>query len=158
MIKINMLSKEQKSLAEAVLKFEKEHRSKSFAERNNLGRMKNCKVCSIRHRAGEVCEQKILVAAPMTIKGMLRSAGKLPKRIRRHPNKLGLQLIEKTRKIFYDDFPLLSNPEDQDACQKEAQESMQLAKTKALRTIKADRKSKSRRVRLQQKASRKANR
>lgn len=160
MIRINLLSKEEIALADAVSKFQAEQYSKSFSERNpDLGKMIKCQICTRRHRSSQVCEQRFAlyeddtpVMAPLTGKSFLRSVGQLPKRINRHPNKFGLQLIERTRIVFHRDFPPIEDTPE------EAAESLKLARKKAFKELQMARKSESRRIRLQQKESRRANR
>lgn len=128
MIKINVLSKEQKALQAAIETFERAYYEKSFASRHpELGKMINCPVCLLRHRAYKICTQKFavgthdpapegekteLIANQTTKKGVLGAAMFAKKRVRSHHSARLLQLVERTRSLYMKHTKRFSDPND----------------------------------------------
>lgn len=123
-------------------------RSRSFAHRNNLGKMINCPVCTRRHY-GAQCEPTYAilhveedletgvktnvyrVANQKTRKGVLGAAVFAKKRLHPHLNQRKLQFIERVRTLFgFGTF-------DEDTAEFKA--ALKVARTKASRQLRAER-------------------
>lgn len=116
MIKINLLSSEQRKVNEAVAAFNTAHIAKSFSGRHpELGRMVKCQVCQTRHRDYIKCQQKfavgrydlapegekkILMADQTTRNGVMGAASVKGKRLKPHPNSYALQILERVKVKF----------------------------------------------------------
>lgn len=99
-------------VADAIAKFREEHAWKSFSGRHpELGKMKNCAVCGLRHRAIKVCKQKILTPAANTRKGVYGAAAFAKRRIKPHHSHALLQLVQLTQDLFDNYYPRIADPE-----------------------------------------------
>jgi hypothetical protein len=154
--------------------------SRSFSDRHpELGKMVNCRVCSTRHRVNErKCEQKFTytigdyehfveneagelvpdyrtvprAGERPTMKQTLGQAAFVKKRFNKHPSKIKLQLIERTRRVF------LELGFDLDETAEVFQKNLQRAKVIAAREIRAERELKDRAARRRADVSRRINR
>lgn len=143
-------------LQEAVAEFESEREAKSFSGRHpELGKMVNCGVCGRRHRSAHVCvpvyaRQKIydpetgqdtlggeLVASDKTVKGVYGAARVKGRRILRHRNATGLQVLERADRLYREEYLsfIKANTE------KERDELGKRALIQAIREIKAERRA-----------------
>ena len=120
MIKINVLhSMIDPVLRQAAAEFEKQHAGKSFSERYpELGKMINCYVCGLRHRAAKVCtpvyatsktetveaEDGSIVPAPMMASQLTRKgvygAEHCKGRILKHRNRWGLMVLDRATQYY----------------------------------------------------------
>lgn len=93
---------------EILQKFKLELVKRSFSGRNlHLGKMFNCRACRVRHRTSQKCEGNyVKTASQDTLKGIYGASGVKGKRIKPHPSKRALKLLELTRILFedYKDF------------------------------------------------------
>lgn len=131
MIKINLLQPTlHPTVQKALDAFNAERTAQSFSGRNpELGKMVNCPVCDRRHRSSHTCtpihsevirydendnEVKVpLVANQNTRKGV-HGAKNFRGRILRHRNAWGLQVLERTLKIYREDIESFPNATDED--------------------------------------------
>lgn len=114
---------EDKSLAEAIAKFVAEREAKSFSGRHpELGKMVNCPICLHRHRVSHTCIAVYVKLAD--------SYGRPKGRIKRHPNKRALQLIQRTQEL-YPKYSVRLKPIN----------AMKCARAEAGRTLRAERKA-----------------
>lgn len=145
-MEINLLSKEQQALNEAIFQFNVDLSERSFSNRHpELGRMFKCQVCKTRHRP-PVCKQRFALDEndePRLASGWGRGKGRTVPR----PNPVGLQIIELTRKIF----PKYEH-------RMEPVNAVKAARTEAYRTIKTGKRKIANRLRKIQKESRAINR
>ena len=121
MIKINVLhSMIDPVLRQAATEFEKQRAGKSFSERYpELGKMINCYVCGLRHRAAKVCtpvyatsktetveaEDGSIVPAPMmasqlTRKGVYGAKQFARQRILKHRNRWSLMVLDRATQYY----------------------------------------------------------
>lgn len=99
-------------VTDAAAKFREEHVAKSYSQRHlELGKMLNCKVCSRRHRSSIVCEQRILVPAAQTRKGIYGAQSFAKKRLCPHHSHKLLQLVQLTQALFPKYYPRIEDPE-----------------------------------------------
>ncbi len=136
----------------AAEKLHKELQEKSFSGRNpQLGRMVNCSVCDSRHRAAQVCEQKfamgssrrpvedqILLVAAKTRNGVLGAKQFKGKRLKPHPSKANLQLIQLTQDLFPMHFPFYRVPEPENATPEEITKQEIESATNAMTAARVD--------------------
>jgi len=113
MIKINLFNQDDYDrllLKRVIDAYHAERRVKSFSQRHpELGRMVNCQVCNLRHRASRVCvpvystelgnlnEQGVRV---LSTKKQKFGAAAFKGRIIKHRNAWGLQVLERATSIF----------------------------------------------------------
>jgi len=113
MIKINLFNQDDYNrllLKRVVDAYHAEREVKSFSQRHpELGRMVNCQVCNLRHRASRVCvpvystelgnlnEQGVRV---LSTKKQKFGAAAFKGRIIKHRNAWGLQVLERATLIF----------------------------------------------------------
>jgi hypothetical protein len=179
MIKINVLSPEQRLLNAAIADFNTAQYEKSFSGRHpELGKMVNCKVCGTRHRVNEKkCEQvftyrigdyelfrenengelvpdyrtAIRPDQKQTKKQREGSARFAKKRFNPHYSKEKLLFVERTRKIFQElGFSLEDTGEV-------FQKNLHRARILAAREIREERELRDRAIRRRQKVSRRIN-
>lgn len=164
MIRINLQTPENLALNRAVANAVNAIRNRPYAQRHpEMGRMINCPVCLHRHRSIRKCEphyavgrwdtapegeKKILMAAQNTRKGIFGVASVVKKRHHPHPNKKGLQLVERTRQLFPLSEPYYNDPAD----------AMKEARTEAGRELRKEKEAKQKLARQQQQVSRQINR
>jgi hypothetical protein len=140
---------ENQQLQEAVDKATKALRSRSYSGRHpELGKMIKCAACGRRHYDFKICEITYAkdadgneIVNPWGARSNIRG------RFHPHPSKRKLQLVQRTQKVFYEYQPYF----------KDAHDCMVEARTEAGRQLKAERKAESKRIRHQQKHSRRIN-
>ena len=146
------MNEEQKSfdVKEAVEKALTAIQLRSFAGRHpELGKMVKCQVCNKRHRE-PVCKSIYAMNAegqPRIVEGVGR-APFTKKRFHPHPNKRGLQLVQRTQQLFEENHPYISDPQD----------CMEYSRMQAGRELKKEWEEERKKKRKTQKESRRANR
>jgi hypothetical protein len=145
MIRINLLSAEQKKLAAELLKFEETHRSKPFSQRNPDKKMVKCLYCVEGRHVAPICTPRYAENTSTFTVGRSFVKGR---RLAPRPSQRQLLLVLRTRELMpkYELRGL------------EPINTMKLARAEASRSLRSERKDESKRVRDQQKRSRKINR
>ena len=148
MIQINLLTEDLSKRLEAVSKFYREFRQRSFSQRHpELGKMIRCH-CGRRHREAEACLCPPLTYSTEAQLGHFWRPSQLKgKRILPHHSANKLQLVERTQQKFPNFQPFFSDPEL----------AMKEARKEAQRELKKECKAESKRIRQQQIHSRKIN-
>jgi hypothetical protein len=91
---------EQESVRVAIEKFQETFRERTYFQRHpELGKMVNCAVCGMRHRASQVCEQKF-VKGYGPVKPKPRHGMGTGKRMNPHFSWRRLQIIDLTRQLI----------------------------------------------------------
>jgi hypothetical protein len=167
-------------LRKAVEGFIQTSSTRTFSERHpELGKMVNCAVCGTRHRQNErKCEQVftsrigdyelfrenekgelvpdyrtcIEPGTKPTKRQVVGAAAFAKKRLKQHPSKIKLLLIQKTRRIFEEHHFELDGTKEQ------FEKNLQRARVLAAREIRREREFADRKVRRQQDLSRRINR
>src|SRR4029077_12414306 len=160
MIRINLQSADVLNINRAIANAVNALRNRSFADRHQeLGKMRNCPICSLRHREPfcvpvyakfpedhpQAGQERIL---PMTTRKQVYGAAAFAKKrfLSHHSHRL-LQLVQMTQKLFEVHSRYLSDPT----------EAMKAARTEAGRLLKASRRSVAKAARMQQQLSRRIN-
>ena len=121
---------EEQKLKEAIDQTLAAIQSRSFSQRHlELGRMIKCQVCNKRHRE-PTC--KLIYAMDAEGKPrMVERAGRASfakKRFHPHPNRRGLQLVQRTQQLFGENNPYIPDPQD----------CMEYSRTQASRELKKE--------------------
>lgn len=140
----------KKLVTDAIQKFRDDYEHKSYSQRHpELGKMVNCRICGLRHRSIQVCQQRIIVSVPQTRKGIYGAAAFAKKRVRPHHSHRLLRIVETTQNLFPKYYP------DQI---KDAEKAMLAARGEAVKTLVKAEKKQRKVVRQRQQESRKINR
>jgi ribosomal protein L32 len=148
-------------VTEAVKRFRKEFRNRSFSQRNlALGKMVNCAVCGTRHRSSRICQQQFVVEltppeglthlTKFQILGRKAFAGK---RVKPHYSKKQLQLVQRTWELMPLEEGLWSGTETKSA----EMVAMQVARRNARAQLKRERNEKRSKLQAAQRRSRRVN-
>jgi hypothetical protein len=135
--------------AHAIAKFREEFENRSFSGRHpELGKMVNCKICGLRHRSVQVCQERIAVPTAETRKGIYGAAQFAKKRIRPHHSHRRLRIVEMTQDLFPKYYPdQISDPSN----------AMKAARGEAVQTLVRAEKKVRKAARQRQQESRKVN-
>jgi hypothetical protein len=139
----------KKLVSDAIAKFRQDYEHKSYAQRHpELGKMVSCKICGLRHRSVQVCQQRIVVPVPDTRKGFYGAAAFAKKRLRPHHSHRLLRIVQLTQDLFPKYYPWISDPV----------KAMRAARSEAIQTLVRAEKVSRRAVRHRQQESRRVNR
>jgi hypothetical protein len=73
------------AVTDAIAKLREDIAERSFSGRHpELGKMKKCQICGLRHRSSIVCKENVLVPTAQTRKGVFGAAQFAKKRVRPH--------------------------------------------------------------------------
>ena len=140
----------KKLVSDAIAKFREDFEHKSYAQRHpELGKMIGCKICGLRHRSVQVCQERISVPTADTRKGVYGAAQFNKKRIRPHHSHRLLRIVEMTQDLFTKYYPdQISDPS----------KAMLAARGEAIQTLVRAEKKVRRAARRRQQESRRINR